>query len=130
MSAFDPKRTLTIFFLLRSTVVAHRPSLKVNGRFQSVVENCDCKPRHPRWTARAPAFAFGQRKREELGNDRRQKTLARCNGTIRRCDGDECPSNRATNTETKHPLHHGRRHRLDAAEHLSPWSDGRRDAKH
>ena len=32
--------------------------------------------------------------------------------------------------EAQHPLHHGRRHRLDAAEHLPPRPDGRRDAQH
>ena len=32
--------------------------------------------------------------------------------------------------ETEHPVHHGRRHRLDAAELLPPRVDGRRDAQH
>ncbi len=32
--------------------------------------------------------------------------------------------------EAQHPVHHGRRHRLDAAEHLPPRPDGRRDAQH
>ena len=37
---------------------------------------------------------------------------------------------RATATEAQHPLHHGRRHRLHAAEPLSPRIDGGRNAKH
>ena len=32
--------------------------------------------------------------------------------------------------EAQHPVHHGRRHRLDAAEHLPSRPDGRRDAQH
>ena len=32
--------------------------------------------------------------------------------------------------QAQHPVHHGRRHRLDAAEHLPPRPDGRRDAQH
>ena len=32
--------------------------------------------------------------------------------------------------EAQHPLHHGRRHRLDAAVDLPPRPDGRRDAEH
>ena len=32
--------------------------------------------------------------------------------------------------KAQHPVHHGRRHRLDAAELLSPRVDGRRDAEH
>ena len=32
--------------------------------------------------------------------------------------------------ETQHPFHHGRRHRLDAAEHLPSRTDGRRDTQH
>ena len=32
--------------------------------------------------------------------------------------------------ETEHPVHHGRRHRLDAAELLPPRPDGRRNAEH
>ena len=32
--------------------------------------------------------------------------------------------------EAEHPVHHGRRHRLDAAEHLPPRPDGRRNAQH
>ena len=35
-----------------------------------------------------------------------------------------------TAAEAKHSLHHGRRYRLDAAEHLSSRPDGRRDAEH
>ena len=37
---------------------------------------------------------------------------------------------RAAATEAQHPLHHGRRHRLDAAEHLPSRPDGRRNAQH
>ena len=37
---------------------------------------------------------------------------------------------RSSQPEAQHPLHHGRRHRLDAAEHLSPRPDGRRNAQH
>ena len=40
------------------------------------------------------------------------------------------PAVAQTAAETKHPLHHGRRHRLDAAEHLPSRADGRRDAQH
>ena len=36
----------------------------------------------------------------------------------------------AAGWQTQHPLHHGRRHRLDAAEHLPSRSDGRRDTQH
>ena len=32
--------------------------------------------------------------------------------------------------KAEHPVHHGRRHRLDAAEHLPSRPDGRRDAQH
>ena len=32
---------------------------------------------------------------------------------------------RAAAAEAQHPLHHGRRHRLDAAEHLPSRLDGR-----
>ena len=35
-----------------------------------------------------------------------------------------------TAAKAQHPLHHGRRYRLDAAEHLSPRPDGRRDAQY
>ena len=37
---------------------------------------------------------------------------------------------RAAATEAQHPLHHGRRHRLDAAEHLPSRPDGRGNAQH
>ena len=37
---------------------------------------------------------------------------------------------RGAGGEAQHPVHHGRRHRLDAAEHLPPRPDGRRDAQH
>ena len=35
-----------------------------------------------------------------------------------------------TRQETQHSVHHGRRHRLDAAEHLPPRPDGRGDPEH
>ena len=48
-----------------------------------------------------------------------------------RDSGDEHAGIRAATTgEAQHPLHHGRRHRLDAAEHLPPRPDGRRNAQH
>ena len=40
------------------------------------------------------------------------------------------PTRISTTAKTQHPLHHGRRHRLDAAEHLPPWPDGRRNPQH
>ena len=48
------------------------------------------------------------------------------------CDGSAgAPSTAAITTgKAQHPLHHGRRHRLDAAEHLSPRPDGRGNAQH
>src|SRR5262245_27049959 len=36
----------------------------------------------------------------------------------------------AATSKAQHPLHHGRRHRLDAAEHLSPGPDGRGNTEH
>ena len=49
---------------------------------------------------------------------------------VRRDNGGEHAGGRAAATEAQHPLHHGRRHRLDAAEHLSPRPDGRGNAQH
>ena len=37
---------------------------------------------------------------------------------------------RAGTGQAQHPVHHGRRHRPDAAEHLSPRLDGRRNPEH
>src|SRR5262249_30212354 len=39
------------------------------------------------------------------------------------CRNNECPGSGAA--KAQYPLHHGRRYRLDAAEHLSPRPDGR-----
>ena len=36
----------------------------------------------------------------------------------------------AAGAKAQHPVHHGRRHRHHAAEHLPPRPDGRRDAQH
>ena len=46
----------------------------------------------------------------------------------RRYDGD--PAGGRAAAEAQHPLHHGRRHRLDAAEHLPPRPDGRGNAQY
>ena len=40
------------------------------------------------------------------------------------------PSPGPQQQEAQHPVHHGRRHRLDAAEHLPPRPDGRGNAQH
>src|SRR6478752_8057354 len=45
---------------------------------------------------------------------------------------DRCASaSVCTSTEqAKHPVHHGRRYRMDAAKHLPSWPDGRGNTKH
>ena len=67
---------------------------------------------------------------EEKNHEHGQKHLARPAGTVRRRDGGEHAGGRAAATEAQHPVHHGRRHRLDAAEHLPPRPDGRGNAQH
>ena len=51
--------------------------------------------------------------------------MARFARVVRRRDGGVNAGGRAAAAEAQHPLHHGRRHRLDAAEHLPPRPDGR-----
>ena len=46
------------------------------------------------------------------------------------CGPASTPAAAQQPAEAQHPLHHGRRHRLDAAGHLSPRPDGRRNAEH
>src|SRR6516165_5410946 len=58
------------------------------------------------------------------------EVMAQLDGGGRRCFDGERACIRATATEAQHPLHHGRRHRLDAAAYLPPRLDGRRNAKH
>ena len=63
----------------------------------------------------------------------RSTSLARCGGAIappgwRRWRPP--PRSRSQQQKAQHPVHHGRRHRLDAAEHLPPRPDGRRNAQH
>src|SRR3984893_7769798 len=56
---------------------------------------------------------------------------ARNYGAARCSDGGGHAGFRASPaSQAQHPLHYGRRHRLDAAENLSPRPDGRRNAQH
>src|SRR5262245_62654573 len=78
-------------------------------------------------------FSFGlfprTPKGQEVFHDGHAKALAR-SACIRRGRYGECAGGRPAATETQHPLHHGRRHRLDAAEHLSTRPDGRGNAEY
>ena len=56
--------------------------------------------------------------------------MARSARVVRRRDGGVRAGGRAAAAEAQHPLHHGRRHRHHAAEHLPPRPDGRGDAQH
>src|SRR5262249_22408424 len=62
-------------------------------------------------------------KGQEVFHEIHAKALARSACIRRRRYGGESASSCTAATETQHPLHHGRRHRLDAAEHLPPRPD-------
>src|SRR5262249_22133761 len=57
---------------------------------------------------------------EDFGHEGLTKVLARSDGRRRRHFDGERPGIRATATEAQHPLHHGRRYRMDAAAYLPP----------
>src|SRR5262249_25375351 len=75
-------------------------------------------------------------KGQEVFHETRAKALARSASIRRRRYGGESASSRTAAAaaeaaaEAKHTLHHGRRHRLDAAGHLPSRADGRRDGQH
>ena len=67
-----------------------------------------------------------------MNHERDQDHLARSAGIVCHHGGGEHAGGRAAaaTAEAQHPLHHGRRHRHYAAEHLSPRPDGRGNAQH
>ncbi len=105
-----------------------KPAWFVTGGAPRMMARGDSGRTRKRAQAAGPSRAAD---REDTKHEYGQKHLARPVGIVRRHDGGGRAGGRATAaTEAQHPLHHGRRHRLDAAEHLPPRPDGRGNAQH
>ena len=97
----------------------------------------ECYDRQPaRQTARRYAAAQGRRNKAARSAAQRRLPRGRVGavGDRPRKDGaspaTSSGTGRPAGAAAEHPVHHGRRHRLDAAEHLPPRPDGRRNAQH